>query len=930
MTAKRTEPAEKVRLSETREGKAPWRKWGPYLSERQWGTVREDYSEGGDAWNYFTHDQARSRAYRWGEDGLAGVSDEHQVLCVALALWNGSDPILKERAFGLNNSEGNHGEDVKEYYFYLDSTPTHSYMKYLYKYPQAAYPYSDLIETNRRRGRQELEYELLDTGIFDGDRYFDVFVEYAKEGPEDILIRITVCNRGPEAALLHVLPTLWYRNTWSWAGGGTKPVLARVEHPELSAISARHTDDLFRGLLSDYTLYCDRTVPLLFTENETNNERLFGTPSASPYVKDGINNFVVHGAQGAVNPAQAGTKAAAHYTLSVAPGESQTIRLRLTRDLPAEAGGAFKGFDDVMKERIREADEFYDSITPPAVKASPDRALVMRQALAGMLWSKQYFYYDVHAWLKEHNIGPGASPAERTAVRNGSWFHLVNNDIVSMPDKWEYPWYAAWDLAFHALPLATVDPDFAKSQLALLLRNEYIHPNGQIPAYEWNFSDVNPPVHAYATMQIYLGDKANNNGKGDIAFLKAAFEKLLLNYTWWVNRKDRYGSNVYEGGFLGLDNIGVFDRSAPLPTGGHLEQADGTAWMVFFSQQMVRIAVELALVEPHYEQFVSKFAESTMWIAGSMDRFGGGSESMWDEEDGFFYDVLRLPDGSSRRLKVRSMVGLLPLAAVATFEEDILERLPRFRQYATRFMARHPELAMTVHMPTTPGVGGRRMLSILNEEKLRRILERMLDENEFFGPHGIRALSRYHLDHPFVFRHGGQEFSVSYLPADSDSGMFGGNSNWRGPVWMPVNLMLYTALLRLGAYYGDSFTVECPTGSGRRMNLIDVARELAERLITTFELDASGRRPVFGGMEKFQTDPHWRDNILFNEYFHGDSGAGVGASHQTGWTGCIARIIQANGLITQEMAGESDFERTVIKASVTGGTGTSRKKGQTR
>ena len=911
--------AEVTRLDETRTKRASWRKWGPYLSERQWGTVREDYSHNGDAWSYITHDQARSRAYRWGEDGLAGISDNHQVLCFALALWNGQDPILKERAFGLSNGEGNHGEDVKEYYFYLDSTPTHSYMKYLYKYPQAAFPYADLVETNRNRSKQELEYELLDTGIFGGDRYFDVLVEYAKGGPEDILVRISVSNRGPEPAQLHVLPTLWFRNTWSWQGGGTKPVLARADHAGESVISVHHTDPLFQQFLSDYKLFCEGTPPLLFTENETNNERLFGGTNASPYVKDGINDYLVRGKNDAVNPAKTGTKAAAHYALTIDAGETRTLRLRLTRAVPDTVGTPFKEFENIFSERIREADEFYDGITPPAVKAAPDRVRVLRQALAGMLWSKQYYYYDLHTWLKEHNIGPGSTPAERGSQRNGAWFHMLNDDIFSMPDKWEYPWYAAWDLAFHTLPLASVDPDLAKSQLGLLLHNEYLHPNGQIPAYEWNFGDVNPPVHAYATIQVYQQDKARNNGKGDIAFLRAAFEKLLLNHTWWVNQKDRYGSNVFEGGFLGLDNIGVFDRSAPLPTGGYLEQADGTAWMVFFSQQMVRIAVELALHEPHYEQFVSKFAENTMWIAGSMDRIGAGSEGMWDDEDGFFYDVLRLPDGNSMRLKVRSMVGLLPLAAVAIFEEDILKQLPTFRKYAAGFMARHPELAENVHMPTQPGMGGRRMLSILNEDKLRRILARMLDENEFFGPHGIRALSRYHLDHPFVFRQGEKEFRVSYLPADSDSGMFGGNSNWRGPVWMPVNLMLYTALLRLGAYYGDSFTVECPTGSGRKMNLIEVAHELAERLISTFELDAHGRRPVFGGMEKFQSDPLWRDNILFHEYFHGDNGAGVGASHQTGWTGCIARIIQSNGLITKEMLQDSDFERRVMKASVPAG-----------
>jgi hypothetical protein len=912
-SAARPEGAERARLVEARTGTAPWKKWGPYLSERQWGTVREDYSHDGDAWAYFTHDQARSRAYRWGEDGLAGISDDKQVLCFALALWNESDPILKERAFGLANAEGNHGEDVKEYYFYLDSSPTHSYMKYLYKYPQAAYPYVDLLETNRRRSRQELEYELLDTGVFEGDRYFDVFVEYAKAGPEDILIRISAINRGPEPAPLHVLPLLWFRNTWSWPDGSTKPVIARREHAGASVISARHTDPQVRESLQDYDLFCEGTVPLLFVENETNNERVFGTANGSSYVKDGVNDFVVHGRQEAVNPGLTGTKAAAHYSWTIGAGETRIIRLRLTRAVPGDIGSPFEQFDETFGERLRETDEFYDSITPPAVKAAPDRARVMRQAFAGMLWSKQFYYYDLNTWLKEHNAGPESTSPERSRTRNASWYHMFNADIISMPDKWEYPWYAAWDLAFHTLPLASVDPQFAKSQLALMLRNEYIHPNGQMPAYEWNFSDVNPPVHAYATIQIYLQEKELHEGKGDIPFLRAAFEKLLLNHTWWVNRKDRSGSNVFEGGFLGLDNIGVFDRSAALPTGGYLEQADGTAWMVFFSQQMLRIAAELAVHEPHYEQFVSKFAENTMWIAGAMDRGGRPDEKMWDDEDGFFYDVLRLPNGSSMRLRVRSMVGLLPLAAVAVFEEDTFKRLPTFQKHAQRFLARHPELAANVHMPTTPGLNGRRLLSIVNEDKLRRILARMLDENEFLGPHGIRALSRYHLDHPFVFRHGHQEFSVSYLPADSDSGMFGGNSNWRGPVWMPVNFMLYAALLRLGAYYGDTFTVECPTGSGRYLNLTDVALELGERLISTFEQDAAGRRPVYGGTEKFQRDPHWRDLVLFNEYFHGDNGAGIGASHQTGWTGCIGRIIQMHGFLTKEMLHDRDYQTRMLR-----------------
>lgn len=895
------------------ENGALWKKWGPYLSERQWGTVREDYSPGGDAWDYFTHDQSRSRAYRWGEDGLAGISDDHQVLCFSLALWNGHDPILKERAFGLTNSEGNHGEDVKEYYFYLDSTPTHSYMKYLYKYPQAAYPYNDLIETNRNRGRQGLEYELLDTGVFNEDRYFDVFVEYAKNDPEDLLIKISVVNRGPEAAWLTVLPTLWFRNTWSWEDGGSKPVLQRVEAKGASAISAHHTDPLFQESLADYFLYAEGEVPVLFTENETNNERLFGGQNASQYVKDGINNYVVNGQQAAVNPANTGTKAAPQYALTVGPGETKVVRLRLTRTALNLGTDPFAGFDAIVSKRLQEADEFYDSIAPPKVKADADRARVLRQALSGMLWTKQYFYYDLNTWLKEHHVGPDSPPELRRRMRNAEWFHMFNDDIISMPDKWEYPWYAAWDLAFHTLVLATVDPDFAKSQLDLMLRNDYLHPNGQMPAYEWNFGDVNPPVHAYATIQIYLRDKERNQGKGDIEFLKYAFAKLLTNFTWWVNRKDRSGNNVFEGGFLGLDNIGVFDRSAPLPTGGNLEQADGTAWMVFFSQQMLRIAAELALNDPLYEEFVTKFFEHTMWIAGAMDRVGERKDEMWDEEDGFFYDVLRLPNGEAMRLKVRSMVGLLPLAAVAIFEEDILEKLPTFRKHGREFADRHPELTANLHMPSTPGLAGRRMLSTVNEDKLRRILAHMLDESKFYGPHGIRALSREHLEHPFQFEYGGQEFRVGYLPGDSDSGMFGGNSNWRGPVWMPVNFLLYIALLRLAAYYGDSFMVECPTGSGNQVPLFDVAHDLAERLISTFTRGKDGRRPVYGGTEKFQTDPNWRDNLLFFEYFQGDNGAGIGASHQTGWTGLIAQIIITNGGLTKDMITQKNVESTAFR-----------------
>jgi hypothetical protein len=906
--------AEQQRLKEARDSIQPWKKWGPYLSERQWGTVREDYSANGDAWNYFSHDQARSRAYRWGEDGLGGICDDHQILCFALTLWNGRDPILKERLFGLTNGEGNHGEDVKEYYFYLDSTPTHSYMKYLYKYPQAAYPYVDLVESNRRRGKLDPEYELLDTGVFDQNRYFDVFVEYAKAASEDILARISIHNRGPEAASLHVLPTLWFRNTWSWPGGGSRPVLQALRGTG-AVVHAHHTDPIFQDSLPDYYLSCEGNPRLLFTENETNHSRLFGSPNAGPYVKDAINDYVIHGKADAVNPAGTGSKVAAHYTVSVAPGATEVVRLRLARSAPASADKPFANFDGVFTERRAEADAFYDTITPPAVIVDPDRANVLRQALAGMLWSKQYFYYDVNAWLEEHHVEPWCTPEQRQRVRNIEWSHMYNDDIISMPDKWEYPWFAAWDLAFHVLALTMVDHDFAKTQLDLMLRNDYLHPNGQIPAYEWNFGDVNPPMHAYATMQIYLFEKAANNGRGDIEFLKYAFSKLLVNYTWWLNRKDRDGNNVFEGGFLGLDNIGVFDRSSPLPNGGHLEQADGTAWMVFYSQQMLRIAVELAQHEPLYEEFVSKFFQHAIWIACAMDRLGDQRDEMWDEEDGFFYDVLRLPEGGSTRLKVRSMVGLLPLAAVAVFEEGALERMPNFRAFARTFLRRHGELTASLQMPDKPGVSGRRLLAIVNETKLRRILARMLDEKEFLSPYGIRALSRYHKDHPFVFQYAGQEFRVGYVPGDSDSGMFGGNSNWRGPVWMPVNFLIWIALLRLYAYYGDSFTVECPTGSGRQMTLLGVAQELGERLTRLFLRDEKQRRPVYGGTEKFQSDPHWRDLILFYEYFHGDDGRGIGANHQTGWTGCIARIIQGHARLTREMLLAPGVESVVIRAA---------------
>lgn len=896
---------ENQRLQDCRDGKAAWKQWGPYLSERQWGTVREDYSDNGDAWNYLSHDQSRSRTYRWGEDGLGGISDANNLLCFALALWNGNDPILKERLFGLNNSEGNHGEDVKEYYFYLDSTPTHSYMKYLYKYPHAEFPYADLVNTNRSRSRDELEYELLDTGIFDDDRYFDVFVEYAKANANDILIQIKVCNRGAETASLHLLPTLWFRNTWSWKDGGSKPIMQKYEGMGYSVVHAYHTNPLFKEKLEDYYLYCDHVVPLLFTENETNNERLFGTDSDSPYVKDAMHNYVVHRQTEAVNPAAIGTKVAPHYQITVEAGGTQIIRLRLASMHPNQMGNPFDAFDQVLTDRQQEADEFYDAITPASVKADPDRCNVMRQALAGMLWSKQYFYYDVEKWLEEHNVNPYMRPDQRRHVRNSDWHHMYTDDVISMPDKWEYPWFAAWDLAFHMLPLSIVDPDFAKRQLELMLQEDYMHPNGQMPAYEWNFGDVNPPVHAWATWEIYTRDREQNNGVGDVNFLKYAFSKLLINFTWWVNRKDTIGNNVFEGGFLGLDNIGVFDRSSPLPTGGILEQSDGTAWMVFFSQRMLQIAVELAIHDPLYEDLAIKFFEHTLWIAGAMDRIGENCDELWDEEDGFFYDLLRLPNGDCQRLKVRSMVGLLPLMAIAVFPPNVFEKLPKFKKRAQSFLMRHPELTANLHLPTEPGLNGRLMLSILNEQKLRRVLSRMLDETEFLSAYGLRALSRYHHDHPFIFNHAGQEFRVDYLPGDSNTGMFGGNSNWRGPIWMPVNFLLLRALIHLYGYYGDAFTIEYPTGSGQQKTLFEVWQAVSDRITQIFLKDESGRRPVYGGAEKFQTDPHWKDLILFYEYFHGDNGAGIGASHQTGWTGCVARIIQTTGFMTKEIVSQT-------------------------
>ena len=892
---------EELRLQEAREQQAPWKKWGPYLSERQWGTVREDYSPYGNAWDYFTHDQARSRAYRWGEDGLAGISDDHQLLCFALALWNGADPIVKERLFGLTNSEGNHGEDVKEYYFYLDSSPTHSYMKYLYKYPQAPFPYNDLVSTNRQRNRQQPEYELIDTGVFDQNRYFDVFVEYAKQSPEDILVQITICNRGDTSAVLHLLPTLWFRNTWSWSQGETKPQLKQVEIG-----GEGHVVEAVHPALGPRYLYCEGADQLLFTENETNTERLFASPNTSRYVKDGINDYIVWGDTEAVNPERVGTKAAAQYRLEIGPGNTSVIRLRLSNTppgaLPSWNGtGSVVGhdFDEILRARKADADDFYASITPSRV--SEDAGNVMRQALAGMLWTKQFYNYDVERWLRGDSPLQPEPPAGHKYGRNKDWYHLNSGHIVSMPDKWEYPWFAAWDLAVHTLPLAEVDVDFAKDQLHLMTRAMYMHPNGEMPAYEWAFGDVNPPIHAWATWRVYLMER-EQRGRGDKEFLKAVFNKLLMNFTWWVNRKDALGNNVFQGGFLGLDNIGVFDRSAPLPTGGTLEQSDGTSWMAFYSLTMMQIALELAIDDPIYSELAVKFLQHFLYIAVAMEHEGPGDDSLWDEEDGFFYDLLRLPDGHAERLKVRSLVGLLPLAASVLVTPAAEQRIGPVHQIIKDYAQIHPELN-SIGLFAQQGPASIRLVSVLGQEKIRRLLARMLDESEFLGPHGIRSISRYHKDHPYILNWGGQEYRVDYEPAESSTGLFGGNSNWRGPVWMPLNLILIEAVARLGVYFGDDFKVECPTGSGNMLNLRDVSNELGRRVISIFtrsegggaDGQPAGHRPIYGATEKFQTDPYWRDLILFYEYFHGDNGAGIGASHQTGWTGGVAVLIPGMG-----------------------------------
>jgi len=872
---------EQQRLEEANSGRAPWRLWGPYLSERQWGTVREDYSPNGTAWDYFSHDQARSRAYRWGEDGIAGFSDDHQRLCLALALWNGKDPILKERLFGLTNSEGNHGEDSKELYYYLDATPTHAYLKMLYKYPQSAFPYTWLVEENRRRSKLDPEFELIDTGAFHDDRYFDVFVEYAKAVPEDILMQINVCNRGPEAALVHLLPQLWFRNTWSWGHNAARPSLQAVTD---DSILAKHSE------LGDYTLYAEGTPSFLFCDNETNARRLYGMHDASGYFKDAFHEFLIQGNSKALNPSGTGTKCAAHFQLTVPAGGQEKVRLRLASGLKTPP---FADFDEVLGSRRQEADEFYAALQKEL--SDQDARSVQRQALAGMIWSKQYFHYNVRQWL-QGDPGQPAPPAGRKHGRNHEWTHLNNADVLSMPDKWEYPWYAAWDLAFHTISLALVDSEFAKEQLRLITRVWYIHPNGQLPAYEWAFGDVNPPVHGWAAWRVFQIDRKQRrarhpNDPGDLAFLESVFHKLMLNFTWWVNRKDAAGRNIFQGGFLGLDNIGVFDRSAPLPTGGYISQSDGTSWMAMFCLNLMRIALELAKQNHVYEDIATKFFEHFLQIAEAMTTAGEGI-GLWDETDQFFYDVLNLPNGQMIPLKVRSMVGLIPLFAVETLEPELLDPVPEFNGRLEWYLNHRPHLAALVSRWHISGAGDRRLLSLLRGHRMKALLRRMLDESEFLSDYGVRAVSRYHLDNPYTFYWDGNAMTVQYQPGESTTGLFGGNSNWRGPIWFPVNYLIIESLQKFHHYYGNDFKIECPTGSGHYLTINQVASELGHRLLRIFARNEKGRRPVFGQNERLQSDPHFRDYLNFHEYFHGDNGRAVGASHQTGWTGLIAKVIQ--------------------------------------
>ena len=878
--------AEHARLDATRTHAIDWKAWGPYLSDRAWGTVREDYSAEGDAWSHFPHDHARSRVYRWNEDGLAGICDRSQALCFALALWNGNDPILKERLFGLTGPEGNHGEDVKEYYFHLDNTPTHTYMKMLYKYPQRAFPYAMLVEENQRRSRDMPEYELMDTGIFDDDRYFDVFVEYAKAAPDDILVKVTVVNRGPEAATIDVIPHLWFRNTWDW-DPTTEPT------PQLRAVDST-TIHAQHAALGERWLYCSADPLLLFTENETNTERLYGVANRTPYVKDGIHRAICEGLP-LTNPANCGTKAAAKYHRCVEPGGSVTLRLRLTDRAMARP---FDDFDGIVAERIAEADAFYRSVQPPSLR--DDERSVQRQAFAGLLWNKQWYHYEVETWLNG-DAATVPAPRIRRQGRNHQWEHLAAHDIISMPDKWEYPWFAAWDLAFHCVAIVLIDPDLAKRQLTLMLREWYMAPDGQIPAYEWAFGDVNPPVHAWAAWRVYKIDKTRR-GTGDTIFLKRMFHKLLLNFTWWVNRKDAEGKNIFEGGFLGLDNIGVFDRSAPLPNHSRLEQSDATSWMAMYCLNLMMMALELAVTDVAYEDVATKFFEHFMYIARAMNNIGDAGINLWDEEDEFFYDVLHLHDehGNQKnmRLRVRSMVGLIPLFAVETLDPELINALPRFKRRMEWFLTHRPTLANLVSHWEVPGVGSRRLLGLLRGHRMKRVLRRMLDPSEFLSDHGVRALSKYHADAPYKLNLAGSEYEVTYQPGDSRSGLFGGNSNWRGPVWMPVNYLIIESLQKFHHYYGDDFRVECPTGSGQFLTLNQVATELSQRLIRLFLRNEEGRRPIYGMDERFQHDPHWRPYVLFHEYFHGDSGVGLGASHQAGWTALVAKLIQQQGGIS--------------------------------
>ncbi len=869
--------AEKQRLIEDRDKVKNWRQWGPYLAERQWGTVREDYSANGDAWNYISHDMARSKAYRWGEEGIAGISDENQLLCLALSLWNKKDPILKERFFGLTNPEGNHGEDVKEIYYYLDSTPTHSYMRMLYKYPQNEYPYAHLVEESKRRGKHDREFELTDTNIFANNRYFDVAIEYAKADVSDMLMRITVTNRGPEAAAIELLPTLWFRNTWAWGYDATRP---EIYLDDKGIMKASHKQ------LGSYYFYCEGKHEALFCENDTNTWRLHQHFQPGTF-KDGINDYIIFNYPAAINKVNKGTKAAYRIDLNLKAGESKSIRLRLVSRFHQKP---FQQFDQIFKTAKSEADIYYADLQKDI--SSEEEKMIQRQALAGMLWSKQFYYYDLDVWLRGDPHQP-PPPAERRRGRNSEWDHLHNADIISMPDKWEYPWYAAWDLAFHAIPLAMIDPEFAKKQLLLLTKEWYMHPNGQLPAYEWAFGDVNPPVHAWAAWRVFKIDSKLQDGKHDRKFLEEIFHKLLLNFTWWVNKKDESGNNIFQGGFLGMDNIGVFDRSSThLPTGGYIEQSDGTSWMAMYTLNLLRMALELAKENPTYQSMATKFFEHFLYIAGAMANVNNEGINLWDEEDEFFYDVLHLPNNERLKLKVRSMVGLIPLFAVEVLDEEIFQKMPEFTERLDWFLQNRPDLANLISRWGDRGKNQRHLLSLLRGHRMKRLLKRMLDEKEFLSPYGVRALSRHHLDNPYVLHANGSQFSVRYQPGESDSYLFGGNSNWRGPVWFPVNYLIIESLQRFHHYYGDDFKVEHPTGSGNMLTLREIASELSQRLIGMFKTNAEGKRPIYGDTDLFQSDPEFKNHLLFYEYFDGDTGRGLGASHQTGWTGLVAKLIQ--------------------------------------